>query len=960
MTRKIADIGKELAKYAANPAAMNRIILRELEEGGLSIVNPTDPVVFAIESAVVSGHAVMQSIDNALPKVFSSMATTVEDVYRHLSDKDALNIFALPSHTTFQIVFDVNELRGLARPIPNSEIKKLVIPVNTIYKAKDIIFSQPYPLEIRFLPHDNIQIRWDTSYDNPFTSIAPESVDFTISSLKYESAKIQALRIYIPVEQYSVRIQSANTIPNITWSETYALTDEFYACRVLHRKGGKWQEMKIGLSIETIDPVTPTCIIQPNGKSLKLTIPEIYTNSGMVSGELSIEILETKGQLSKNFANYVPGDFTYQFKDHLGATPSEYTNVLKQVSLAQVFNPDTVSGGRAPLPFEELRRRVISNTLGEIKQPLTDDELRDVLVDKGYSVFKAVDTISSRIYMAALDLPSSDIRTISGPIGCANDNVILDLEQLRTYPGVRVNGNRFTLTDECLFTQTGSNTTLFESQTLKSLNWLSNVDKIDYFKDKRLLSIPYHVVLDLNNDVVEARVYALSKPRMVSRQLETTNDNITLVVSTKTSELLMTETGYRLRCLVKCNKEYRDLDPNRLDAFLSFESTTGRVFKRGELIGAVGDDYLWEWEIDTNLDVDRKDNLIVNGFLDNNDITYDMGVGLESSFSVVYGVMGTYGPEMRTSADEYLPNSYDGIAITRESQKLHFGEALENMWVYARPVPGTLQYEKYKEDVPATYPVDVKIAKPGGGWEYDIVDGEPKFRVLHKKGDPIFEKDGSPRIRHRKGDTVYVEGKPVITDVGKVQIEVDMWLVDTRFKVTTVPEVKEYNDFWFRYIIDNSRTVIPDIAKQALDRTKLKLTARNTISRVKVMLGNEVVTTIPAEQKFSIRYYVTDNVRQDQELMKQIKMTTNRVVHNTLQGATIVSCALIAEALKDNLGDYVKGVTVNDFENANDTDYFTVLDANASIGIAKRLTLTADNNLTIEDDISITYLKYKK
>ena len=149
--------------------------------------------------------------------------------------------------------------------------------------------------------------------------------------------------------------------------------------------------------------------------------------------------------------------------------------------------------------------------------------------DQGYDIHKAVDVITGRIYLASLAIPAPENNFISGAVGTVNDPVVLTISDIDNHPAVRVNGNRWTLTDECLFKQFGGNVSLYPNMTLTQLNYLKPVDRIDYLRDLQLLNLPFHVVLDINNDIVEGRAYAMKKPMVLSRAHLMTNDNLQML-----------------------------------------------------------------------------------------------------------------------------------------------------------------------------------------------------------------------------------------------------------------------------------------------------------------------------------------------------------------------------------------------------------------------------------------------
>lgn len=960
MSKTIQTLGADMVSVGQNPQAMARIMLNSLSDRGLELASPVDPIVYAAECSLMSGHATLLATDNVLSKIYSSMATSWADLYRHMSDKDAVDLFYQPTRNQFIWSYDLEELRDAAIDIDDTGTKKIVIPVDTIYQAKDRRYAQPYPIEIRFLSNEWIQVRWDTSIENPVTNIPANEIEWQKRPYSKDNIQRTLLTITVPVEQYEVRHQKSQVLPRLGWEETYTIDDNYFTTRMWYRKDNRWAEMKIHHSIDVIDPLEPTAVVTVADKRITLSIPEVYINTGLVSGDVKMSIYSTRGAEVVNLSNYPVSDFSWVYKDHFGVTDSVYYNALKKVETVSLISVGTSTGGRDGLTFDEARKRVIANTLGDRQNPITDAQLIDNLADQGYDIYKTVDVLTSRIYLAALAMPKPGAANISGAIGTVNDPVTLTISDLDNHPAILKNGNRWTLTDECLFKQWSGNVGLFKNITLTQLKYLKPVDRIDYLRDLQLLNLPFHVVLDINNDIVDGRAYAIKKPSLVSRVHRMSNDNLQLEVSTQLIDVVKKGTNYEITAVTRSDANYKSIPVSQRSAYLSFDNDGDIVYLGGERIGSYGDgEDRWLFRVETNLDIDRNDKLIVNNFNESNGQGYPMACPLTVDFNLVYALDGNYNDTDLTDIDNYIPGWGSGIGASLDTVTIEFGKSLSNLWVNARAMPGAIKYKVYEEDVPKVYLKDEIMTDPvTGGYKYNIVDGDVQFVYAHRKGDPIY-KDGVMQLRFKKGETVFENGQAVVEVDRKMDLESNLWLVDVRYLVTDDAAMAEYNNYWYDYVIENAMTVLPSLAKSALENTDFFLTAKNTVARIKVKLGNETVNYIPAEQKFGIDYYVTDNVRQNQELLAQIKATTNTVIENYLTSALTISTTDITKQLRETLGDNIKGVEMRGFENAQDTRIFTILDQNARATIAKRLIMSAEGKVGLENDISISYNRYR-
>ena len=112
----IEKMSKDLLLFAHNPATMQSIALNRLRQGGLELRDPTDPVVFLAEMATVTGHSIIEGMREILPEMFPSMAQRPEHLYRHISDRDLIDVFALPSVGELAFLIDVESLLQKAMP----------------------------------------------------------------------------------------------------------------------------------------------------------------------------------------------------------------------------------------------------------------------------------------------------------------------------------------------------------------------------------------------------------------------------------------------------------------------------------------------------------------------------------------------------------------------------------------------------------------------------------------------------------------------------------------------------------------------------------------------------------------------------------------------------------------------------------------------------------------------------
>jgi len=110
---RVSDILGNLLKIKNNPAAIQRQsigVLRDVLDGKVELVDPTNPLVFLLETSAINTAAGIIDNETSTRKLYPRLAQTEEDVYRHMSDKDYIDIFASAASTNFIFAANKDEL----------------------------------------------------------------------------------------------------------------------------------------------------------------------------------------------------------------------------------------------------------------------------------------------------------------------------------------------------------------------------------------------------------------------------------------------------------------------------------------------------------------------------------------------------------------------------------------------------------------------------------------------------------------------------------------------------------------------------------------------------------------------------------------------------------------------------------------------------------------------------------
>ncbi|EAB5867586.1 hypothetical protein BXE85_26820, partial [Salmonella enterica subsp. enterica] len=363
-------MAKKLLLFAHNPAAMQTMLLNQLQDvedadGQIYLRDPTDPVVYLAEMGTMMGHATLMGLQESIPKTFPSMAQTYDDLFRHMSDVDYVDVFAQPATTELLLLIDVDSLISKAYPLQIAGVRKVVIPRDTVFTVSGYTFAIQYPIEIRVLPYGTnenpaFQVLWITETQSPISPVSTNALEWELTSTNTTSS--QLLAIHIPVMQYAVKEESNTVEGNNTFVMTRAYTNKFFYVRVWMKATGsnKWVEIQHTHSRDVYDPNTPTALIQVGNGNIRCTIPSIYMAKNLVSGTIRMDVYTTLGPLELDISAYPSDEYSFSLRDLNEEYDANYINPIKAFSIKQLAAKagKMLSGGRSQLSFSDLRTRV--------------------------------------------------------------------------------------------------------------------------------------------------------------------------------------------------------------------------------------------------------------------------------------------------------------------------------------------------------------------------------------------------------------------------------------------------------------------------------------------------------------------------------------------------------------------------------------------------------------------------
>ena len=400
---------RKLDLINTNPASIQQTSLELLQQylnGETDIVDATNPFMKLVETSAVNTAGFIIDNEVTTRAQYPSCAQTLEDLYLHMSDKDYIDRFASPAITKFTIVVPMKQVLASMITDPATGIKKIVIPRNSEFIIEDTIFSIQYPIEIKQLIHGGIQVVYDTDNKSPLQSLSTNVVDYKITKIK--NLDDDVLIMDVDVVQFTIKSKTTEINSAKLMRQTIDFNDQFYYARVYYKNNAsnsKWKEIKTTHTDQVYDIGEVTAVLKVINNKLEVYIPQIYFTNNMVSGSVRVDIYQTKGEISISLDKFKPSSFKARWIAIDKADNTAAVAAWVKIPDVFIYSNETVYGGKNQLSFDQLRKRVMTNAIGDRNVPITNAQITSHIENRGFDIVKTLDLVTNRIFHATRALP---------------------------------------------------------------------------------------------------------------------------------------------------------------------------------------------------------------------------------------------------------------------------------------------------------------------------------------------------------------------------------------------------------------------------------------------------------------------------------------------------------------------------------------------------------------------------
>ena len=960
-TTPVSKVASDMELFKRDPTALTQSALETVESilnGEATLMSPGSPFIMLMEMAcVTSANAVRENLV-LLRRQYPMLSITSDEIYHHMADEDYLGRFSVPAELEVVLAIQVQGLiNGMVRD-ESENAWKAILPRDTSITVDGITFMPLYPIVLRRYDNGILQINYDSTYLNPVMplrdSIITPEIRTTVSGDEWVFLKIKTTQVKLEPHYFTVD-------KTYRFKKSVVMEDQFHHARVYFRNDASnraWVEMRTTHSEQTFDARHPTAVLKVDNSTVTVEIPVVYLTSGLLSGEVRMDVYTSKGEIHVNMADYRPEQYTVA----LTAIDAERDSSVYTLAMADVsyyaYSLDSVNDGKNGMDFNTLRKNVIYNADGPQNLPITNVQLSASGTKNNFEIVKNVDMLTNRVYLATRKLPQPKNSSLITSASIGIVTMTSTLESLKLNHRVIDNGHRVTIKSKSLFESINGQLKLLSQSEQDALQAMGPSSMVTHVNNRHYLYSPFYCVLDNTEGTFEQRVYSLDQPLAKDLNILRQNHTLQLFVNTGSYELKKTNDGYSLKVLTRSSNHYIALQDNEVGVQLAYyphhETTLAYINGVLESKNANGE-RLYRFDIQSSHDFNVENSMEITNSEVQGVVSYKGWVELEKQ---VYLIHHTTSISTNYRADEtdgllgkfLLPSG--SVGNTLERLTLHFGDSLDLLWSRARSFLTDPVYQTHSVDIPLLYTETQYGKDPVTG---SIFDSNMNYIVKAYAGDQVMDEDGNPVYKHRVGDVVLNEqGQPVISASSVTGREFDLLVVDGRYLFANDLVYTDYRTEIDKLLTTWITKNVQEHQNDLLEITKIYFYPRTTIGLTRVYTENHGSVFIPSEQAFTVELHVQKDIFENLDIRKTLRRTTIQILDAAVSESSINMTA-VKDTLRKAYGASVDAFEVTGLGGSENYQLVTVSSNEYRLCLKKKLEIAPDRSYVVTDDVNVEF-----
>lgn len=948
----------DLKSIIYNPTQMQHKILTELETAidsntGYSIHTATNPFVFLMEASVVSASAAVTETNNIVRQLYPSLADTNEDLYLHISDKEVNDLYSKPAETEIMFLINLIDLESNGYTPDGSNHKEVTIPDGTEITILGTTLTLLNDIVIKLYDNGSVFVEQQLSSNK----LAYNNISILPSDITSSADGTPIIVFRTKVKQLKKTTVNKSILASQNFNNTIPITDKYCDIIVSYKNNntnGKYLPIATTYTEKYIDVNTPTATVAVLSKSVVVRIPTPYIIENIISGNINIDVYETKGELYLPINKYKTTDFTIKL-NNTGKNPS--TAVSTNITMA-AYSDGIIYGGKNGASIDVIRSNIIDNASNIRQLPITDKQLESYGNNLGYYIYKYADIVTGRTFIAMKGLPNFTSNLLYAKQDVYFNTctlIIADLKDSRFIIDNNNNNNNngnIVIKSNTIFKNNNGNLTILTEQEYQNLINLKSIFLVQHLKDNKYYYNPYYYIIEKDENYTNSRVYSLDKPKIEGNKILAKNNNLLYNSNISHYELIKSPNGYKLILKLVTNNDFNNLDKNdiTLQMKILLSDNVNYAYINSEY-DSVNDYYIFN--IDSAMNITSDDMLdLKNGY----SIIYTKRIKLNLEV-FIYTLVNNKDiiDDNNFLLNEIYQDKQDYKVITKESITLTLGNRLN--FIYNKLVNSYTErkFRVYEEDVLAVYEEDQYLKDPHTGSIFSCKqegrDWAIEYNLLHKKGDPVLDPDTNEQlVKHKKGDPILDDkGNPVVDlDSGVIRY-IDILLLEYEFLVANNLAYQEHRnmvlDILNHYLL-NDLTTLNGIL---LEQTEILYKSYKSICNINVTI-NSSITSMFYLINPKVTLYLTGVSEVNNEIQESYKAIIGNIINKHLDNTVIRLVDIKNDIIKEIGSNIVASVKIENIDRLNN-EVITIKDNLSKFTLNKLLDLNKNNELIVKYNI---------
>jgi len=907
-----------------NPALMQDALLLEMEKrSGITFLEPSNPVVMLAEAFISAQTAAIDESVRLLAKTHPSLCLNTKELLNHMTPSEQIGIHATPSSGVFKFMVSISDMLKFGTVIENGvtvtiESGTLIEFSGTSVMAEnDIIITLTNNVPFVTLSNSSGRLgNIESSITTTTDGIDRIIFDITLRQLKayygrYEIVGNESMSVDIPINK-----------------------DRFNNLDIGYVLNGETIPINVVYGDEIFDRTIPTAIVKISDVGITITIDKLYIENGLISTEILYSVYVTSGQTNIDLSTLTINDFVY-------VHPKSFSTVngmaMKNISVF-VAGIGFLAGGQNQKTFSTLKESVIMRTTGQIKYPITRQQLTEFGLKNDFELSLLTDSLFRRIFLAKRQILSvfNDQETKSNMDVYACNLELNDVNMSNSINIKIHNKDTLTLMSGLLCHIVNNTLTPIDDSRMAVINGMSVSEYNNEVKLNGIMETCFYYSITNKSGMDNCQAYDLDSPKIQSISLNSKNVTTTLNVNISRCSVEKIDKGFKISAMLLGNQEYTTNKPVSFFVKLTMESLNGEnieyILEYNPLTG------LYETDVITSYLLDRNGIEVTNSI---SNISSPFLTLLNNADAIIYSTDAIVNDSQPYDITAIL-NIGGMSAITSQTIVFKFGEQLDNLWTDISSIANSKYYKRHTANKIKTYNRDVYMSELTGK-TLDIItpNGDIYDKIAYRKGTLVY--DGNvPVYEYLEGDIIYDNnGNPIVDHILGLNRTIGVVAMEHIYRRAGKQHITHANKAK-KLIVDWTTFNISDMNNMLLENTSIVYKPSKTLLYDSNGISSGIKKAIISPE---VILYVKSGFVAPKDIQKNIGLE----IHKAFMQSTI-HINEIEISIAKVLGDDVisSQISIPELNNKK-----IILNTNGTLSMVKYI----NTNLNVSYDVKITTIK---